>query len=859
MKRVFSFASIVAACVLTTPALALAASPTPHRPTPPTPPRVTQPLTARQSADARRTASLFLARKHVSTRLAANGSGLVARPAQQSLGVTVQRYDQTYHGLPVLGSQVVVRLANGQVRGATNATHPSLRINTSPAFAPTTARAFAIARHSVAGASSLRLVDRGLAVLPQGRGMLVRHVTALGVSKTGMPLQQEVFVANGLTRPALSYSTIVPFNAMTPPDGPVDTTAAGYNGPNLPLQVYLSNGVYQLKDISRPATLTTYLTHADAANFPLDLSGSQLVTTPSLPFSTQTSRSGAIDAQWGAGEVLDYYASQFGRNSLDGNGMAVRSYVGLRFLGKPMPNAAWTGKEMVYGAGSRHYKPFSASLDVVGHEMTHGVIQHTSNLLYFGQSGATNEAFADYFGNAIGDDTLHITPADPTYSLVGEDLCRTTPPAQCAKFDLSQPMTTAQYYQGLGDQQGVHINSPIISSALWHLRLVLGGTVADKLAYAAMTQYLTPSSGFLAVRYAMINAARAQALSPADVATVRASFTANGIVRGWDAFHLEPGTHIARSGLANPYSTLDLRNGVLVSTDIRDGREVVLAGSITARRAHLLPGLSSGIILDAATNGREVIAVGWSFQHQHVTSTVRVSSVDGLRTQTLARLSSFGGDIVKVAIGNGEYAWQTRTYSRQGPQDTLVIRTRNGQTERIHPGGPTIGAWSLMGRQVVFTDGRSSRLRSFNTDTGVVHTLWTPKAQAGFQPRIRNAVLTAHHIAVAANLHAGPATSVVTFDRAGGHRHLVWGEQGPGAAAMYALDASDKAITVGLRSGRLIQIDTATNHRAPVSCGLVKHPWAQGEGTRVAWVEHQFGKTVIVTRPAPMTGCTPQT
>lgn len=853
MRQITSIASLAVACLLS-PALAGAvasASDPLHRHAPP--PRLEKPLTLREGHDAKRQARAFLAHTPLTARLTASGSHLVARPTQQSLGVAVQRFDQTYRGLPVLGAQAVVRLEQGSVLGSTTDLAPSLSVDTAPRVAPTQAHAFAVARHSVTVAGAPRLIDRGLAVLPRGRGVLVRHVTVLGADRTTrLPICRQVFVAADASTPVLSYSAILPFaQAGSPPDGPVAITARGYNGPALPLVVLRQGGRFLLEDVSRHATISTYRTDADAANLPLDLSREHVISTSNLPFAATASRSGAIDAQWASGQVLDYYADRFGRDSLDGHGMAIRSYVGLTYLGKPMANAAWTGTEMIYGSGDREYKPFSASLDIVGHEMTHGVIQHTSNLLYYGQPGAVNEAFTDYFGNAIGDDVAGIAPDDPRYSLVGEDLCRTKLPVACAKFDIAQRMTTAQYHQSEDDEQGVHRNSPIISTALWGVRLVLGGHVADRLAYAVMTQYLTPSADFTAVRAAMLVAAREQGLTPAEIDTVAASFDSNGVVRGWDRFRLEPGVHLARTGLAYPSSLIDLRNHTLVTTDMRRGREVVLAGSPADDGARVLTGLTSDVIGDIATNGREVIALGGRVRGFHQTSTVRVSSLTGGPARTLADITGHARSVLKVAIGRGVYAWQTRAYAPDGVRDVLVVARRNGRVDRLSAQGGTFGAWSLSGRQVVFTDAHSTRVGSFNAGTGRLRTLWAMRARADFRPRATAIALAPHRLVVAADRRPGPTTSVLTFDRSGGHRRLILGERGSSSQVVKALDASDRAITAALPQHRLVQVDAQHGHGAPVTCLPVRFAWTQGGGQRVAWTQQQFGNTAVAIRSHP--------
>jgi Zn-dependent metalloprotease len=109
----------------------------------------------------------------------------------------------------------------------------------------------------------------------------------------------------------------------------------------------------------------------------------------------------------GSGDTYDFYSSIFDRNSLDNNGMTLVSSVHVAEVDDrgefvPMNNAFWNCEQMAYGDGDDVvFRPFTGSLDVIGHELTHGVVSFTSNLEYRNQSGALNEHFADVFGALV--------------------------------------------------------------------------------------------------------------------------------------------------------------------------------------------------------------------------------------------------------------------------------------------------------------------------------------------------------------------------------------------------------------------------------------------------------------------------
>lgn len=105
----------------------------------------------------------------------------------------------------------------------------------------------------------------------------------------------------------------------------------------------------------------------------------------------------AVDEAYdGAGETYQMYLDVFKRNSLDDKGLRLDSTV---HYGKGYDNAFWDGRQMVYGDGDGHlFNRFTLSLDVIAHELTHGVVQKEANLVYWDQSGALNEHMADVFG-----------------------------------------------------------------------------------------------------------------------------------------------------------------------------------------------------------------------------------------------------------------------------------------------------------------------------------------------------------------------------------------------------------------------------------------------------------------------------
>ena len=100
-----------------------------------------------------------------------------------------------------------------------------------------------------------------------------------------------------------------------------------------------------------------------------------------------------------SGDTYKFYNDVFDRNSIDARGMRLDSSV---HYGEEYNNAFWNGTQMVYGDGDGEiFDRFTKCLDVIGHELTHGVTQYEAALEYEGQAGALNESFSDVFGTLV--------------------------------------------------------------------------------------------------------------------------------------------------------------------------------------------------------------------------------------------------------------------------------------------------------------------------------------------------------------------------------------------------------------------------------------------------------------------------
>lgn len=260
----------------------------------------------------------------------------------------------------------------------------------------------------------------------------------------------------------------------------------------------------------------------------------------------------AVSGHYNALKAYTYFKQVHGRNSIDGNGGNVNSFVNVpEEDGKKMDNAFWSGSAIFYGAGDFAFSDLAAGLDVAGHEMSHGVIQNTAGLIYKDESGALNEAFADIFGVMIERENWKI----------GERVVNTNYFRSGAMRDMSnphnggsslndpgfQPRHMNEKYNGSEDNGGVHINSGIINFAYYKIATALGNEKAEKIFYRALNKYLVKSSTFIDCRNAAIQAAKDIYSLGSEVSAIENAFTEVGIGAGSGGGHetdliMNPGT-----------------------------------------------------------------------------------------------------------------------------------------------------------------------------------------------------------------------------------------------------------------------------------------------------------------------------
>jgi len=222
------------------------------------------------------------------------------------------------------------------------------------------------------------------------------------------------------------------------------------------------------------------------------------------------------EAYDGSGTTYDLFNDVYKRNSIDANGMRLDSTVHYR---TGYDNAFWDGEQMVYGDGDenlpveeRLFNRFTIALDVIGHELTHGVTQFEAKLMYSQQPGALNESMSDVFGSLVRQYQLAQTAAEADW-IIGKGLLTAnvngvgirSMKAPGTAYDDPvlgkdpQPAHMKDYVNTISDNGGVHINSGIPNHAFYVTAIELGGHAWEKAGqiwYVTLKDKLTTNSKF---------------------------------------------------------------------------------------------------------------------------------------------------------------------------------------------------------------------------------------------------------------------------------------------------------------------------------------------------------------------------
>ncbi len=456
------------------------------------------------------------------------------------LGFSHNKYQQTYKNIPIEGAELLVHAYKDQVRQVNGKLLTDLELNTVPniseqaalkkALGHVNAEVYAWEDAQVEQTLKHTEKDSCATYYPTGELVIVDEYLGQGAIKTNYRLAYrfDIFALKPMQRyhiyvdaqDGTILNTIAQFCRFN------DTSCTGHGGyglcdqkEGLAITAQEQESRYYLEQESRGIVVYNAL---NETHFPL------VSFTSTSPYFDQDPV--AVNAYWAMEQFYDYFLKVHQRNSIDGQGAKLRAWV---HYGEKYNNALWTGNWIALGDGdSIKYLPLS-SLDIVVHELTHGLTQNTANLVYAYESGALNESFSDIFATVIEYYVAKELFADPSCAnwYIGEQVMpnhlhgsRSMSNPSSNEADIRQPKSYqgAFWWKEAGDAGGIHTNSGVQN--YWFYLLSEGGSVVSEeinfyevegigiekaaaITYRNLTTYLTKTAQYSDARAGSIQAA----------------------------------------------------------------------------------------------------------------------------------------------------------------------------------------------------------------------------------------------------------------------------------------------------------------------------------------------------------------
>ncbi|MFK0154402.1 M4 family metallopeptidase [Streptomyces sp. NPDC090499] len=447
---------------------------------------------------------------------------LVVKDVVKDVDGTVHtRYERTYAGLPVLGGDLVVHTSKaGKTEGVTKATKTAIKVaSLKPQISTAKAEKSALSVARTLG-STKSAADGARKVIWAGSGtpVLAYETIVGGFQDDGTPNQLHVITDAATGKKLFEYQGI---------ENATGTGKTLYSG-TVSLDTTLSGSTYSLTDATRGSHKTYNLKHGTSGTGTLFTDADNVWGTGAASSST-TDQTAAADAAYGAQETWDFYKNTFGRSGIKNNGVGAYSRV---HYGSSYVNAFWDDSCfcMTYGDGSGNTHPLT-SLDVAGHEMSHGVTANTAGLNYSGESGGLNEATSDIMGTGV--EFYAANSSDVGDYLIGEKIDINGDGTPLRYMDQpSKDGGSANYWSSSVGNLDVHYSSGVanhffyllsegsgaktINGVSYNSPTYNGSTVtgigrakALQIWYKALTTYFTSTTNYKSARTGTLSAAAA--------------------------------------------------------------------------------------------------------------------------------------------------------------------------------------------------------------------------------------------------------------------------------------------------------------------------------------------------------------
>ncbi len=453
-------------------------------------------------------------------------------------GSTHVRFDRTFRGLRVIGGDLVVHAdRQGQLRAMSRTLQYGISLPAQARLRTEGALDAARARHpgfSANGRPEAVVYARGAAPV------LAYEVQLSGQREDGTPSEMHVIVD--------ADSGVVLDAWDDVHTGAANGSGRGFFNGTVGLVTNSTGTSYELKDPSRGGQYTVDMGNKQGGKGSLFTDADNAWGDGSLA-NRQTV---GVDAQYGTAVTWDYYKNVHGRSGIANDGVGAYNRV---HYGRNYNNAFWSDSCfcMTYGDGDgTTFNPFD-SLDVAGHEMTHGVTSRTANLTYSGESGGLNEGTSDIFGTAV--EFYAANANDPGDYLIGEKLYKSSASALRSMIQPSSDGRSADcwystvgsldvhYSSGVANHffyllaEGTNAGSPSKTCKAGDTRVAtgtatlagIGRAKAEKIWYRALTVYMTSGTNYAGARSATLSAAGdLYGAGSAEQSAVAAAWTAVG-------------------------------------------------------------------------------------------------------------------------------------------------------------------------------------------------------------------------------------------------------------------------------------------------------------------------------------------
>lgn len=448
------------------------------------------------------------------------------------LGMTHIKYQQQINGIKIFQGQLVVHFnTDGSIESVNGRYFPTPEMDTNPKLS--SSDAIRIAKENLGNyKSSSEKAELNI----YSRGVKLHLAYSVHLPSYSHPMMTVFVDANN--------GKVIKVDDGIRYDGPAVGSGVALDGTVKTVHSYLYSTKYYMIDASLPMyvapieSLKGIIRTYDAQN---DTTGNGymsaiVVTDPNNDnnFNDNVRLKAAVSAHCFTRETYQMYKTRFNRNSINNAGMTMENVV---HYGINLNNAYWNGSFMTYGDGDGVvFSNIAGSFDVIAHEITHGVTQHTSNLIYELQPGAINESMSDVFA-VIADSADWLLGEDVYTPAIAGDALRSMQDPHMGLPSTHpnwQPAHMSEYVELPNDPQhdhgGVHINSGIPNKAYYNVASVIGNSKAGLIWYRTQTVYLTRNSQFVDLRNACLNSAKDLfGQGSTEYNTVASGFSAVGI------------------------------------------------------------------------------------------------------------------------------------------------------------------------------------------------------------------------------------------------------------------------------------------------------------------------------------------